>query len=92
MGVGRSSMKTTHGRLSSRHLCQLPLSALECAWVKVEEMIGKGGAATRRSRDRCGLLGHTRSSIPSTDHAPLEVLREVTSVELALLAARFVYV
>eukprot|EP00964_Phaeocystis_antarctica_P126474 scaffold90162_cov56-Phaeocystis_antarctica.AAC.2 len=34
----------------------------------------------------------TRSSIPSRDHAPLEVLREVTSVELALLAARFVYV
>ena len=26
------------------------------------------------------------------DHAPLGVLREVTSVELALLAARFVYV
>eukprot|EP00964_Phaeocystis_antarctica_P005661 scaffold3087_cov59-Phaeocystis_antarctica.AAC.1 len=83
-------MKTTHGRLSSRHLYQLPLSALECAWVKVEEIIGRGGAATRRSRDRCG--PGTRSSIPSTDHAPLAVMREVTSVELALLAVRFVYV
>eukprot|EP00964_Phaeocystis_antarctica_P030619 scaffold17309_cov65-Phaeocystis_antarctica.AAC.2 len=92
MGVGRSSMKTTHGRLSSRHLCQLPLSALECAWVKVEEIIGRGGAATRRSRDRCGPGTRSSKSIPSTDHVPLEVMREVTSVELALLAVRFVYV
>ena len=66
MGVGRSSMKTTHGRFSSRHLCQLPLPALECAWVKVEAIIGKGGAATRRSRDRCGLLGQDPLSPPQT--------------------------
>eukprot|EP00964_Phaeocystis_antarctica_P099449 scaffold65296_cov93-Phaeocystis_antarctica.AAC.1 len=50
MGVGRSSIKITHGRLSSRHLCQLPPPALEGAWVKVEEIIGRGGAATRRSK------------------------------------------
>eukprot|EP00964_Phaeocystis_antarctica_P019638 scaffold10838_cov82-Phaeocystis_antarctica.AAC.1 len=56
MGVGRSSIKITHGRLSSRHLCQLPPPALEGAWVKVEEIIGRGGAATRRSKSLCCII------------------------------------
>ena len=89
MGVGRSSIKITHGRLSSRHLCQLPSPALEGAWVKVEEIIGRGGAATRRSKS----LLYNRSysiSVLSTDHAPLAVLGRVTSVELALLAVLYV--
>eukprot|EP00964_Phaeocystis_antarctica_P020363 scaffold11249_cov85-Phaeocystis_antarctica.AAC.1 len=58
MGVGRASIKITHGRLSSRHFCQLPPPALEGAWVKVEEIIGRGGAATRRSKSLLFIRAH----------------------------------
>ena len=49
-------------------------------------------AARRRGGREIVVVSWDKILYPPTDHAPLEVLREVTSVELALLAARFVYV
>eukprot|EP00964_Phaeocystis_antarctica_P087556 scaffold55588_cov67-Phaeocystis_antarctica.AAC.1 len=85
----RPGVKITHGRLSSRHLCQYyPRQLSKVRGSRWKRSLAEA-ARRRGGRNRCCNRSYS-ISVLSTDHAPLAVLGRVTSVELALLAVLYV--